>query len=123
MEAVVGGWWVVAKVSHPVLHSFIIDCRKYSSPTPVSSNFLGPLLPLYVVPCFATARHMIAKTILQGTVQGGRRRGRQRKRWEDNIREWIGLEWNSILRKAENREEWRTLAVKSAMVSVRLPDR
>ena len=29
----------------------------------------------------------LAKTILQGTVQGGRRRGRQRKRWEDNIKE------------------------------------
>ena len=29
-----------------------------------------------------------AKTILQGTVKGERRRGRQRKRWEDNIREW-----------------------------------
>ena len=35
----------------------------------------------------------LAKTILQGTVQGGRRRGRQRKRWEDNIKEWTGLEW------------------------------
>ena len=33
----------------------------------------------------------LAKTILQGTVQGGRRRGRQRKRWED-IKEWTGLE-------------------------------
>ena len=29
----------------------------------------------------------LAKTILQGTVQGGRRRGRLRKRWEDNIKE------------------------------------
>ena len=29
----------------------------------------------------------LAKTILQGTVKGGRRRGRQPKRWEDNIRE------------------------------------
>ena len=34
----------------------------------------------------------LAKTILQGTVQGGRRRGRQRKRWEDNIKEWTGLD-------------------------------
>ena len=34
----------------------------------------------------------LAKTIQQGTVQGGRRRGRQRKRWEDNIKEWTGLE-------------------------------
>ena len=29
----------------------------------------------------------LAKTILQGTVKGGRRQGRQRKWWEDNIRE------------------------------------
>ena len=29
----------------------------------------------------------LAKTILQGTVKGGRRRGRQKKRWEDNIRD------------------------------------
>ena len=32
----------------------------------------------------------LAKTISQGTVKGGRRQGRQRKRWEDNIREWTG---------------------------------
>ena len=53
----------------------------------------------------------LAKTILEGAVQGGRRRGRQRKRWKDNIKEWTGLEWNSILREAENREEWRKLVV------------
>ena len=31
----------------------------------------------------------LAKMILQGTVQGGRRRGRQKKRWED-VTEWTG---------------------------------
>ena len=35
----------------------------------------------------------LAKTIFQSTVKGGRRQGRQRKRWEDNIREWTGLEF------------------------------
>ena len=35
----------------------------------------------------------LAKTALQGTATGGRRQGRQRKRWEDNIREWTGLEF------------------------------
>ena len=35
----------------------------------------------------------LAKTILQGTVKGGRRLGRQKKRLEDNIREWAGLEF------------------------------
>ena len=67
----------------------------------------------------------LAKTILQGTVQGWRQRGRQRKRWEDNIKEWTGLEWNMLLRKAENREEWRKLVVKSTAVpqrSARLRD-
>ena len=34
----------------------------------------------------------LAKTILQGTVKGGRRQGRKRERWED-IREWTGLEF------------------------------
>ena len=35
----------------------------------------------------------LAKTILQGAVKGGIRQGRQRKRWEDNLREWTGLEF------------------------------
>ena len=35
----------------------------------------------------------LVKTILQGTVKGGRRRGRQKKMWEDNTREWTGLEF------------------------------
>ena len=35
----------------------------------------------------------LAKTILQGTVRGGRRQGSQGKRWEGNIREWTSLEF------------------------------
>lgn len=68
----------------------------------------------------------LAKTFLQGTVQGGRRRGRQRKRWEDNIREWTGLELSVTLRRAENREEWRRTVAKSSVApprSLRLRDR
>ena len=34
----------------------------------------------------------LAKTILQGTMKGGRRQGRQRKRLGDSTREWTGLE-------------------------------
>ena len=40
-------------------------------------------------------------------MKGGRRRGRQRKRWEDNIREWTGLEFGRYQRAVENREKWR----------------
>ena len=41
------------------------------------------------------------KTILQGTVKGGIRQGRQRNRWED-IREWTGLEFGKSQRAVEN---------------------
>ena len=44
----------------------------------------------------------VAKTILQGTVKGGRRQGGQRKRWEENIREWAGLEFGKSQRAVEN---------------------
>ena len=44
----------------------------------------------------------LAKTILQGTVKGGRKQGRQWKRWEDNIREWTGLKFGKSQRAVEN---------------------
>ena len=61
----------------------------------------------------------LAKTILQGTVKGGRRQDRQRKRWEDNIREWTGLEFGKSQRAVENREKWRKLVAKSSVVPQR----
>ena len=61
----------------------------------------------------------LAKTILQGTVKGESRHGRQRKRWEDNIREWTGLEFGKSQRAVENREKWRKLVAKSSVMSQR----
>ena len=43
----------------------------------------------------------------------------QRKRWEDNIREWTGLKFAKSLRAEENREKWRKLVVKSSVVPQR----
>ncbi|GFR73793.1 endonuclease-reverse transcriptase [Elysia marginata] len=53
----------------------------------------------------------LAKTIMQGTAKGGRRRGRQKKRWKDNIKEWPGLELRITLRdryKLKYRVKWLT---------------
>ena len=57
----------------------------------------------------------LAKTILQGTVK----EGRQRKRWEDNIKEWTGLEFANSQRAVETREKWRKLVTKSSVVPQR----
>ena len=59
------------------------------------------------------------KTILQGAVKGGRRLGGQRKRWEDKIREWTGLEFGKSHRAVENRGKWRKLVAKSSVVPQR----
>ena len=57
--------------------------------------------------------------ILQGTVKGARRKGGQRNRWEDNIREWTGLEFGRSQRAVENREKWK-LVVKSCCAKTTL---
>ena len=38
------------------------------------------------------------------------------ERWEDNIREWAGLEFGKSQRAVENVEKWRKLVAKSSVV-------
>ena len=45
--------------------------------------------------------------------------GGQRKRWEDNIREWTGLEFGKSQMAVENREKWRKLVAKISVVPQR----
>ena len=49
----------------------------------------------------------------------GRRQGRQKKRWEDNIRKWTGLQFGKSQRAVENREKWRKLVAKPSVVPQR----
>ena len=61
----------------------------------------------------------LPKTIFQGTVKGGRTQGRQKKRWEDNVRIWTGLEFAKSQKAVENREQRRKLVAKSFVVPQR----
>ena len=40
-------------------------------------------------------------------------------RWEDNIREWTGLEFGKSKRAVENRDKWRKLVTKSSVMPQR----
>ena len=66
------------------------------------------------------SRSGLAKTILQGTVKGKRKRGRQKKRWEDNIKEWTGMDFASSTRATENRSRWIGIVANSSVVPRRL---
>ena len=60
----------------------------------------------------------LAKTILQGTVTGGRqdKKADRRRGWENNIREWTGLEFAKSQRAVKNREKRKKLVVKSSVL-------
>ena len=67
-----------------------------------------------VWPCFKSSG--LSKTTLKGTVKEKRKRGRQKKRWEDNIKEWTGMDFASSPRAAENRTRWRGVVANSSVV-------
>ena len=54
----------------------------------------------------------LAKTILQGTVKGKRKRGRQK---------WTGMDFASSTRAAENRSRWKGIVANSSVVPRRPP--
>ena len=62
----------------------------------------------------------MAKTVLQGAVKEARRRGRQKKIWEDNIKEWAGVGFGDSLRAAEDREGWKGIVATPSVVPRRL---
>ena len=55
----------------------------------------------------------ISITILQGSIEGIRRRGRPKMQWQDNIVKWTGLDINKAMRAAENREGWKQIVTTS----------
>ena len=63
----------------------------------------------------------MAKTIMQGTVKGARRRVRQKRRWKDNIKKWTGMGFGDSLRAAEDREGWNGIVATSSVVPRRPP--
>ena len=61
----------------------------------------------------------LSKTILQGTVEGTRRRGGQRRRWEDDITKWTGLGPVETMRLTKDRHRWTQLSATSTVVPQR----
>lgn len=49
----------------------------------------------------------ILKTLIQGKVEGERKRGKPRRSWSDDLVDWTGLSLADLCREAENRTNWR----------------
>ena len=92
---------------------FASVCRLHRTPSP---RFDLPQKYSFGMDHHVSLSSSLAKAILQGTVKGGKRQGRQKKKWEGNIKEWPSLESAKSQRAVENREKWRKLIVKSSVV-------
>ena len=53
-----------------------------------------------------TQSNGLTKTVLQGTVPGGRKCGCQHKKWINNVKEWIGLSTVKMNAVAIDRQKW-----------------
>ena len=66
-----------------------------------------------------TRHNSLSKTILQGTLEGGRCRGRQRKCWMDNIKERTSQPVPDMLTRTSYRKDWKRISADSSLVSPR----
>ena len=63
-----------------------------------------------------TCHGSLSKTILQGTSEGGRHRGQQRKCWMNNIKVWTSLPMPELLTGASCRKEWKSVSAESSLM-------
>ena len=49
----------------------------------------------------------MAKTLIEGKVEGNRERGRPRREWEDDIKDWAGEGLGRLKEIVKDRKKWR----------------
>ena len=70
-----------------------------------------------------TRYNSLSKTIPLVTLEAGRRRGRQRKYWMDNVKEWTSLPMPELLTMAFCRKDWKRISDESSLMFSRRSNR
>ena len=57
-----------------------------------------------------------ALVILEGKIRGKREKGRPRRMWFDDVRQWTMLkDYTEVKRNAEDREAWRAITLQPSI--------
>ena len=89
-------------------HTRIEDLLRTTKLTPITSTIKSMALKLYGHTKRSTQG--VSKICLEGMIEGRRSRGRQPKRWRDNISHWTGRNLMSLNTTVKDRNLWRQLA-------------
>ena len=89
-------------------HTRIEDLLRTTKLTPITSTIKSKVLKLYGHTKRCTQG--VSKICLEGMIEGRRSRGKQPKRWRDNIIHWTGGNLTSLNTAVKDRNLWRQLS-------------
>ena len=93
------------------MHSMHADAQENKAVTKIYLFAVNLLIYDVINPLHVTHHDSLSKTILQGTLEGGRRRGREKKCWMDNVKEWTSLPMPELLTRASCRKDWKRICL------------
>ena len=110
-------YWRLLTISYKDFVTNEEVCRKIQAAIGEYDNFLT-LVKKWKLRWFGHVSRSsgLAKIISHGTLKGKRKRGRQKKRWEDSMKDWTGMDFASSTRAAENGTIWKGIVVNSSLV-------
>ena len=86
------------------------ELRRRTNITSISSHIIARKLKWFG---HIKRSQLPVKVTVEGMISGNRSRGRPRKRWRDDVREWTGRSWQELNVMTKDRDGWRKFVVET----------